>query len=260
MQRLNRINGRGVGRPIHQAAVQSEYDIPEFAALAKAAKDRNIKWDTHRELYHGLNLKFDEKVEIETRLVRYFGNGKITEELVDQVVKHNLFYICDDRNGKPVYEGDFVEAYKKEPSVNGLCGRIGLAPSTANIILRTLNLVPKHGRRKRTVKPRKPPEINGNGHREPRHENKVVLEAPVSPKARPPEPENLADYEKGIVVDAFSLNYGRKEAARRAGVDEERIHGLWRDLSIQAGAPTKYENPKAYQKLARVGRFSRMLR
>ncbi len=274
VHRFNRVaNGQAQAArrwaPRSEPFTLSEHDLPEFAALAKSAEMRGIDWKDRVELYHRLGMTDEQKVAMETKLVRYFSSGKIPEALVARVVRFNVFYICDSIDGGPVYRDDFVKAYEDTSSTGGLSRRMKLAYETSLKILKSLDMKPKvfnRGRKRKSSSVLVRPSTNEDGElgkakaAPEKEKNGAPVNGAAHPEVKLRKSDDLEDYQKGIIADAFSLNCTRKEAAKRAGVSEDQLDGLWDDLCLEALASSRYEKREADQKQNKMRMLRKFMR
>ncbi len=137
MQKI-RIDGDGaparpVGRPRREASAMalSEMDVPRFAKLVKLAAAKEVVGETRLELYRKLGLSREQKIEVETAVVEHFCDVRLAPELVERIVRHNLFYVCEDRSGKPIYEDQLFRAFADGASVRVAAERLNLSFNTA---------------------------------------------------------------------------------------------------------------------------------
>ena len=230
-----------------------EYGVREFDLLASRARESGIAWETRAQMYRALGLSNDEKMGVEAKVVRHLANGKLDcyPDTVREVVRYNLFYLCSTDGGKPVFEDEFRLAHGRAVSIRGLARKMDLDTLSAGRLLRVLGLKLDGRGKGRDMQVRDSPDEGvrtGGGEALP---GKRAIGYSVMPGDR----DGLADYQKGIVVEAFSLNCRIGEAAKRAGVERHRIEGLWQDLCIQGAAAP---NPK-YDKLTTQERIGSVL-
>lgn len=113
-------------------------NIPEFVKLAEIGKARGITWETRTELYQKLMLSDDDRVKVETKVVEYATYGKLPGEWIKRMVMHNLFYLCENGKGEPVYEQDFRWAHRMSRSALEGARRLGVEQGTFYELIRRM--------------------------------------------------------------------------------------------------------------------------
>ncbi|MDE1865392.1 MAG: hypothetical protein KGH94_02000 [Candidatus Micrarchaeota archaeon] len=239
--RAHRIDGNARRRPVGEGVrsawpARSEHEVPEFAALERLARRKSVKWSGGRkELYGALRLSDEEKIEVEAKVIRYLTHNRLPDTLVQEVIMHKLFYKGGDGRTKRVGIGG--------EGLSRIAESLGLRDRTPRS-----NGLPRD---KAKVKPVQEGHVNGKTIHGPNGSSKVNGTTKTG---------ELADYQREIVADAFSLKCSREEAAKRAGVNGDQIFNLWNDLSMMASPPSRHEEQKNGNKIATIRRFAGMRR
>jgi hypothetical protein len=133
---------------------KSATDVPEFAALAQAAKVRGMRWGKRVELYRKLGIPNRQKIAVEMKVVEHFLAGGSTPEWVSKLVRNNLFCLGDNGSGRSIFEDELRAACEEERSGRAAALRLGMPPTRVYQMLRELPPESKTDRRDR---------LSGNG-------------------------------------------------------------------------------------------------